>query len=86
MKTPKVSVSYFKAHCTRILRELERRPPQWRIQVTNRGRVVATIAPGNEGAPVDPGAWLGSLQGSVLRYDDPLAPATASADWSALNR
>jgi len=54
--------------------------------VTNRGRVVATIAPGNEGAPVDPATWLGSLQGSVLRYDDPLAPAAASGDWSALNR
>jgi hypothetical protein len=87
MKTSaRLSISYFKAHCTQILRDLEKRPAHWRILVTNRDRVIATVAPGNEGAPVDPAAWLGSLQGTVLRFDEPLAPAADSGEWSALNR
>jgi len=84
-KTTDPSVSYFKAHCTRIRRELEKRPPQWRIRVANRGRVVATIAPGDDGAPVDPAVWLGSLNGSVIRFEELFAPAAGPGDWSATN-
>jgi hypothetical protein len=77
------SVSYFKAHCTRILRELEKSPPESRILVTNHGRVVATVSPGNGGAAIDPKDWLGSLHDSVIRYDDPFAPAGPAGDWLA---
>lgn len=81
--TAQISVSHLKAHCTRIIREFEKQPPESRILVTNRGRVVATIAPRNEGAPVDPASWLGSLQGTVVRYDEPFSPASAAGDWLA---
>ena len=82
MSTTQLSVSEFKAHCTAILRELEAHPRC--IEVTNRGRVIAVVAPPNLTSAVDPAAWLGSLRGSVVRYEEPFAPATESSAWDVL--
>lgn len=82
MPTTRIPVSEFKARCTAILRGLDARPR--RIEVTRRGRVIAVVsAPEAAGTP-RPSAWLGSLRGSVLRYDAPCAPAADPEDWDAL--
>jgi antitoxin (DNA-binding transcriptional repressor) of toxin-antitoxin stability system len=81
MSTTQVSVSDFKAHCTAILRDLDRHPQ--RIEVTNRGRVIAVVSPAESAASDEPATWLGSLRGSVLRYDAPFAPAVDASDWDA---
>ena len=82
MSTTQVSVSEFKAHCTALLRELDTHPQ--RIEVTNRGRVIAVVAPPDSSVPADPDTWLGSLRGSVLRYEEPFAPAAEVSEWDAL--
>lgn len=82
MGTPQLSVSESKTHCTALLRELDTHPQ--RIEVTNRGRVIAVVAPPVAERAADPAAWLGSLRGSVLRYEAPFAPAAAASEWDAL--
>jgi len=82
MGTTQLSVSEFKSHCTAILRELDAHPQ--RIEVTNRGRVIAVVAPPESHRPVNPSDWLGSLRGSVLHYDAPFAPAADATEWEAL--
>jgi len=55
-----------------------------RLQVTARGKVIAEIV-----APAVPEAEAQAvrarLRGSVVRYDDPLAPAIDPAEWE-INR
>jgi len=82
MNATQVSVSEFKAHCTAILRQLEAQPE--RIEVTNRGRVIAVVLPPPAEGSVHPAEWLGSLRGSVLHYEAPLLPAVDPATWDAL--
>jgi antitoxin (DNA-binding transcriptional repressor) of toxin-antitoxin stability system len=51
-----------------------------RLEITVRGKVIAQIV-----APAIPPAGTrlarGGLRGSVLRYDDPLAPAIDPGEW-----
>jgi antitoxin (DNA-binding transcriptional repressor) of toxin-antitoxin stability system len=82
MSATQLSVSEFKARCTSILRQLEAQPE--RIEVTNRGRVIAVVLPPTAETPVNPADWLGSLRGSVLHYEAPTAPAVDPATWDAL--
>lgn len=82
MSTTQLSVSEFKTHCTSILRELHTHPQ--RIEVTNRGRVIAVVQSPVADQPADPASWLGSLRGTVLHYEAPFAPATEPAEWGAL--
>lgn len=49
------------------------------ITITKHGRPVAVLSP----APLEARSIIGSLKGSVLRFDDPIAPATAPSDWTA---
>ena len=81
MSTTQISVSEFKAQCTALLRDLEAHPQ--RIEVTNRGRVIAIVTPPDSGRSPRPADWLGSLRGSVLRYDEPFAPAAEPDAWHA---
>ncbi len=81
MSTTQISVSAFKARCTALLRELDTRPQ--RIEVTNRGRVIAVVSPPALERTARPADWLGSLRGSVLRYEAPFSPAADPAEWGA---
>ncbi len=81
MSTTQISVSAFKAQCTALLRELDTHPQ--RIEVTNRGRVIAVVSPPALERTARPADWLGSLRGSVLRYEAPFSPAADPAEWGA---
>jgi prevent-host-death family protein len=51
-----------------------------RFLVTSRGRVIAQISPPTPAADeIDRAREL--LKGSVLRYDEPFAPAIEHGDW-----
>jgi hypothetical protein len=81
MPTKQVSVSEFKARCTTLLREMGSN--HTRLEVTNRGRVIAVVSPPVSETPESSAAWLGSLRGSVTRYDGPFEPVTDSNAWHA---
>lgn len=55
-----------------------------RLRVTSRGKVVAEIAPPSA-SESEAEAARARLRGSVLRYDDPLAPAIDPSEWE-MNR
>lgn len=72
-----ISKSGFKAHALEILREVERSGQP--VIITDRGRralLVKKYVPHTIPA-------LARLKGSVLRYDQPLAPV-AEDDWETL--
>lgn len=82
MSTTQIPVSEFKAQCTALLRDLDTHAQ--RIEVTNRGRVIAIVTPPEAERAARPEDWLGSLRGSVLRYEEPFAPAVEPTAWDAL--
>lgn len=70
--------------------ELRQNLPAWlekvrkgtRIRVTSRGTVIAELSP--PGATAEEArAARALLKGSVRRYDRPLEPAFAPAEWDA---
>lgn len=72
-----VSKSKFKPRVLHYFREVERsRKP---LTITDRGRPVLRIVPYEE----SPEAALKVLRGSVLLFEDPLAPVGVE-DWEAL--
>lgn len=74
-----IGAAEFKASCLRVIEQItqDREP----VTITKRGRPVAVLTPA---ASVEkrPGI-VGALRGSVLRYDDPFAPASDPAVWIA---
>ena len=75
-----VGVTAFRKTCARLIAQvIEEREP---ITITRHGRPVAVLAP--VPAP-DRGKRriIGALRGSVLRYDDPFAPAADPAKWNS---
>lgn len=72
-----ISKSGFKAHALEILRGVEKTGQP--VIITDRGRQALVLKKyvAHETSP------LQLLKGSVLRYDDPLAPV-AEGDWDAL--
>lgn len=74
-----VSVTEFKAQCTRILREIPARGEA--VRITNRGKVIAVVEP-----PFCPGADLpawGALRGSVRRVAADFDVPMGDTDWEA---
>ncbi|MCF8505303.1 MAG: type II toxin-antitoxin system prevent-host-death family antitoxin [Caulobacter sp.] len=73
-----VGAAQFKADCLRLIEEMgqDRQP----VTITKRGRPVARLTPVEA---VAPRSIVGAMKGTVLRYDDPFAPATDPADWDA---
>ncbi len=69
MSTRQVSAAPFKAKCLRINQETGSDGRS--VTVTRRGRPVAVLSP-----PVEREAlpFLGMMRGTVLAYEDPLAP------------
>lgn len=73
-----VAAARFKADCLKLIDQMSRdhRP----VTITKRGRPVAVLSPVPQADPV---SIVGALQGSVLGYDDPFAPAAPPGDWDA---
>lgn len=71
-----VSKTEFKARALELLRLVESsgRP----LVITDHGRPALEVRPYAQAEALDP---LRQLQGSLLRYDDPLAPI--DIDWDA---
>lgn len=76
-----VTATEFKADCLKLIDAMNRdRQP---VVVTRHGKPVARLVPAespNEGKP----SIIGALRGTVLRYDDPFAPAIAPEEWDAM--
>ena len=81
MATRQVPAAEFKARCLRIIKEMNRDGGS--VTITNHGRPVAVLslvpAPG-EMLPL----FVGMMQGTVLRYEEPFEPAAPPSDWTAL--
>jgi antitoxin (DNA-binding transcriptional repressor) of toxin-antitoxin stability system len=78
MASRKIGAAECKAHFLRILDEVGRSGET--VTITKRGRVVAELR--RAGEP-ERRSIIGAMKGSVLRYDDPTAPAADPDDWHA---
>jgi len=79
--TMKISMSEFKATCTKVVREIADAP--YAVEITNRGKVVAVVTAPPAESEADPQHFWGSLQGSVMEiaadFDEPMG----DQDWDA---
>ena len=73
-----IGAAEFKAHCLRILDEVDR--SRQSVTVTKRGRPVAELCPI---AKPERSSIIGALKGSVLKYDRPFDPAIDPDEWHA---
>ena len=80
MSNRRVSAAEFKAKCLRIIKEMQDTGES--VTVTRRGRPVAVVSLPPSTGPTQ--SFIGSMRGTVLKYDDPLEPAVPAEDWSAL--
>lgn len=69
----------FKAKCLRVIDKMNRDHEP--VTITKRGKPVAVLSPVK--ADDKPASIWGAMRGTVLRYDDPFAPAVDSAEWNA---
>ncbi len=78
MSDKTIGAAQFKADCLKLIDQMshDRQP----VTITKRGRPVAILHPVNAAAPA---SIIGALRGSVLRYEDPMAPALEPGSWSA---
>ena len=81
MTAKQVPAAEFKARCLRIIKEMNRDGVS--VTITNRGQPVAVLSPvpkpDDELSP-----FIGMMRGTVLRYEEPFAPAAPPTDWSAV--
>jgi prevent-host-death family protein len=75
-----VSATEFKAKCLALIDEMNR--TQVPIVVTNHGKRVAEMYPARH-EEAGAAAFIGSLKGSVRRYDDPFGAAIDPDAWDA---
>jgi prevent-host-death family protein len=76
--TKMIGAAQFKAECLRLIERMsEDHEP---VTITKRGRPVATLQPVKS---QEPASIVGAMRGSVLRFDDPLAPVLEPGDWNA---
>jgi prevent-host-death family protein len=74
-----IGAAEFKAHCLRILDEVERTGEG--VTVTKRGRPMVEVKPI---AKKEPGRLIfGSMKGTVLKYERPFDPAIDPGEWEA---
>ena len=81
MTARQVPAAEFKARCLRIIKEMNRDGVS--VTITNRGRPVAVLSPVPESDDELP-PFIGMMRGTVLRYEEPFAPAAQPTDWSAV--
>jgi prevent-host-death family protein len=79
MPSKTISATQFRVKCLHVIDQMTRDHEP--VTVTKRGRPVAIVMPV---VPKEPISIIGALRGSVLRYDDPFAPAAATSDWKAV--
>jgi prevent-host-death family protein len=72
-----IGAAEFKAHCLRILDEVDR--SRQTVTITKRGRPIAEVRP----VAKKERSIIGALKGSVLRYDRPFDPAVDPDEWHA---
>ena len=75
-----VGAAEFKAKCLNLIDQM--RSDDESIVITKRGKPVAVLSPARDTGGRK--SIIGAMKGSVLRYDDPLAPAVEPEDWDAL--
>lgn len=75
-----IGAARFKADCLRVIEDMSRDGEP--VTITKRGRPVAVLSPVK--AEDRPRSIIGAMAGSVLRYDEPFAPATGPDQWDAL--
>jgi prevent-host-death family protein len=75
-----VSVSEFKAHCLRLIDEMQQDGEP--LTITRRGKVVAEVVPKRE-VPLKP--VFGLLKNDAYRFDDPFTPVSDMEEWDASN-
>ena len=73
-----IGAAEFKAHCLRILDEVDRSGES--VTITKRGRPVAEVWPV---AKPERRSIIGALKESVLQYDGPAEPAADAEEWRA---
>jgi prevent-host-death family protein len=73
-----IGAAEFKAHCLRILDEVDRTRES--VTVTKRGRPVAEVSPVAKG---ERRSIIGALKGTILKYDRPFGPAADADEWHA---
>jgi prevent-host-death family protein len=73
-----IGAAKFKAECLRVIDQMHKDHEP--VTITKRGRPVAMLTPVETRAPQ---SIIGALRGSVLRYDQPFAPAVEPTDWDA---
>ena len=76
-----VSATEFKAKCLALIDDMNR--TKIPVVVTRRGKRVAEVRPVIAESN-DQRSLIGWMKGSVLRYDDPFAPAVDPNEWNAL--
>ena len=76
-----VSATEFKAKCLALIDDMNR--TKIPVVVTKRGKRVAEMRP-IVGDARSERSLIGWMKGSVLRYDDPFAPAIDPSEWNAL--
>jgi antitoxin (DNA-binding transcriptional repressor) of toxin-antitoxin stability system len=73
-----IGAAEFKAKCLRILDEVERTGEP--VTITKRGRVVGELHPPPRR---ERHSIIGCMKGTVLKYDDPFAPAVDPSEVHA---
>ena len=74
-----MSVTEFKAKCTKVFHDIERRKEP--VKITRRGKVIAVVQPSDHSG-ADPKKFLGCLHDTLTfnpGWDDPLG----EEDWEA---
>ena len=75
----KIAAAEFKAKCLRVIEQMNR--DHQPVTITKRGQPVAVLSPVK---PDDkPASLWGAMRGTVLRYDDPFAPAVDPDEWNS---
>jgi len=75
-----MGAAQFKAACLRVIDDMNRDGEP--VTITKRGRPVAVLSPVTSERRAT--SVIGAMAGSVLRYDDPFAPAVGPDEWGAL--
>lgn len=75
-----IGAAEFKAHCLRILDEVQRSGEP--VTITKRGKPVAEITAAK---PAERKPLFGALKGTVLKYDRPFDPAIEPEEWNAVS-
>jgi prevent-host-death family protein len=74
-----IGAAEFKARCLRVIDKMNRDHEP--VTITKRGKPVAVLSPVKTDDKLT-SIW-GAMRGTVLRYDDPFAPAVDPDAWDA---